>query len=424
MRPIASAPVSAAEEPPTVASPQPKRGRLTHVWDFEYPWDVRAEKVSQALTAAGWGVDLVARNTGRRPLREELPEATVHRMPPARWLGDRLDRATMFPAFFNPRWRHLIERTALATAARAIVVRDLPLAPTAILVGRSLRIPVVLDMAENYPAMMRSLWETGTQRPLDWVVRNPALVAAVERWTLRHIDHVLVVVEESGARLNALGLPASRITVVGNTPWARRLRDVPPRVHADRGPLRLGYLGLLERPRGIETLLRALARLRDAGEPVECTIVGDGMDRWRFEALADALQLTAPVVRFTGRLPHAEALAAVADADIGLVPHLAVEAWNTTIPNKLFDYMAAGLPVVTSNARPAARIVEETGAGLVYDDTDDAGLAAAIRALRPAAERQRLGDAGRAAIASRYHFEQDAQRLHDALTGVIGSARA
>lgn len=424
MRPIAAAPPMDAAELPAVGAPRPGPGRITHVWDFEYPWDVRAEKVSLALTRAGWGVDLVARNTQRRPLHEMRPEAEVHRMPPVRWLGDRLDRATQFPAFFNPRWRRLIEGTARRTGARLILVRDLPLAPTAILAGRALGVPVVLDMAENYPAMMRSLWETGTQRPLDWIVRNPALVSAVERWTLRHIDHVLVVVEESGARLESLGLPASRITVVGNTPWRRRLDDVAPRHHRDEGPLRLGYLGLLERPRGIETLLRALARLRDAGEAVECTIVGDGMDRWRFEALAASLQLAAPLVRFTGRLPHAEALAAVADADIGLVPHLAVEAWNTTIPNKLFDYMAAGLPVLSSDARPAARIVAETGAGLVYGDMDDAALAAAIRSLRPAAARQRYGDAGRAAIAGRYHFEADAARLETALAGVLGAVRA
>ena len=51
--------------------------------------------------------------------------------------------------------------------------------------------------------------------------------------------------------------------------------------------------------------------------------------------------------------------------DVGLVPHHADEAWNTTIPNKLFDYMAAGLPVISSDARPCARILRSTGAGLI-----------------------------------------------------------
>jgi glycosyltransferase involved in cell wall biosynthesis len=393
------------------------------VWDAEYPWDVRAEKVSLALTQAGWGVELAARNRQRRPVLESLPEATVHRMPPWPLLPRRLDGALQFPAFFNPRWyRHLVA-TGRTTGADIILVRDLPLAPTAIAAGRRLGVPVVLDMAENYPAMMRSLWETGTQRPLDWLVRNPGMVAAVERWVLRHVDHVIVVVEESGERLVHLGLDPARITVVGNTPWRRRLDEVPARTHRAGEVLRLGYLGLLEAPRGIATVLRALARTRDAGLRVHATIVGDGMDRGRFEALAAELRLGPAEVRFTGRLPHAEALAAVADADVGLVPHLAVEAWNTTIPNKLFDYMAAGLPVLSSNAKPAARIVRETGAGLVYGDTDDAALAEAIVALREPARRAAFGMAGREAVASRYHWEKDVGRL-EAMLGCLAGCRA
>ncbi|HEY8506873.1 MAG TPA: hypothetical protein VIL32_00870, partial [Steroidobacteraceae bacterium] len=73
------------------------------IWDSEYPWDVRAEKISRALTDAGHEVHMVARNRDGRPLVESLPECTVHRLAPLPALGRRLNAASMFPAFFNPR---------------------------------------------------------------------------------------------------------------------------------------------------------------------------------------------------------------------------------------------------------------------------------------------------------------------------------
>src|SRR4051794_24494648 len=123
--------------------------RICKVWDSDYPWDVRVEKVVGALAAAGHEVHLVARNRARRTERERVVDTEVHRLKPWGFLGKRLDAASSFPAFFNPRWMRAIFRTARATRADMILVRDLPLAPTAIWAARRLGIPVMLDMAEN-----------------------------------------------------------------------------------------------------------------------------------------------------------------------------------------------------------------------------------------------------------------------------------
>ena len=164
------------------------------VWDSEYPWDVRVEKVSRALTDAGYDVHLTARNRKRLTTLEVMPEATVHRLRPTPYLRKRLEAAAMFPAFFNPRWIRLVYRTAVESNAQVILARDLPLAPTAIWVGKRLGLPVVHDMAENYGAMIQDLWNTGSTKLGDTFVRNPALVDRIERWCLARLDHVVVVV--------------------------------------------------------------------------------------------------------------------------------------------------------------------------------------------------------------------------------------
>ncbi|HEV2643964.1 MAG TPA: glycosyltransferase, partial [Candidatus Elarobacter sp.] len=337
--------------------------RCLYVWDSEYPWDVRAEKTCQSLTDAGFSVHIVARNRHRHALVEDRDEGTVHRMRPWRRTGAAVDAALSFPAFFNPRWLRLIAGTARAIGARVIIARDLPLCPTAIHVGRKLGVPVVLDMAENYAAMMRDLWRSGRAGPMDYFIRNPAAVRAIEAYCLLRVDHIFTVVEESTERLRQLGVPADRITVVSNTPPVRRAREAAPKTGTGR-PLEIVYLGLLELPRGVGDLIDAMGELqRRRPADFRATVIGYGRDSEILERQARTLGLGPDMLRFAGRLPYADALELVRKADIGVIPHHATECWNTTIPNKLFDYMSLGLPVVSSDALPCARVLAETGAG-------------------------------------------------------------
>ncbi len=325
----------------------------------------------------------------------------------------------MFPAFFNPRWVRLIRDTVEEIGADLVLCRDLPLAPTALYVARKQGIPVVLDMAENYPAMIRDLWTTRARGAWDWLVRNPRLVEWVETWTLPRVDHILVVVEESRDRLERQGVPAGRITVVSNTPEKARVdrfsrsRTGPGRA---KDGLSLVYLGLMERARGVGTALDALRIARDGGLAATLTLIGEGIHLEDFRAQGKELGLVHEgAVDFTGYLPHDRALEVVARADVGLVPHHANESWNTTIPNKLFDYMAAGLAVVASDTTPVERVLLETGSGRVFRDRDAGHLAKVLEGLAREDVAKQMGEAGRRAIVDRYNWEADTRRLLDAL---------
>jgi glycosyltransferase involved in cell wall biosynthesis len=399
--------------------PTPRQSlSICHVWDADYPWDVRVEKVGRALVGAGHAVHIAARNRRREPDQTTLPEGTVHRMQPWHLLPRATDASLQFPAFFNPRWLQHTRRVSRDVHADVVLVRDLPLAPTAILAARRLGVPVVLDMAENYPAMMQSLRDSSAQRPFDWLVRNPDIVSRVERWVLPKLDHILVVVEESRERLMALGVPSSRITVVSNTPVPDRLDRLPARTHADGAPLRLIYLGLLEAPRGLVTLLHGVARALRDGVDVQLTLIGEGRARPELEAIVATANMGAAVT-FRGFLPYADALAAVHESDVGVVPHVANESWNTTIPNKLFDYMAAGIPVLTSDARPVARIVTAEACGVVYRHDDPSDCARAVAAMAHAETRAALGRAGRSAVKARHHWGLDGARLVEAVERTV-----
>lgn len=398
------------------------RRRVLHIWYADYPWDVRVQKVILGLRQAGWIVDVLARNKKRLRSIENVDGATVYRLPRPPFLIASIDALLSLPVFVNPRWIYHIWRVTRTTKPDVILVRDLPLAPAALLVGRLRRTPVVLDMAENYPGLLRTLWETGVARPRDLFLRNPWFASLVEGWVLRNSDGIICVIEESASRVRSLGVPERKVTTVRNTPLLDGASQLPsPRKarNAD-APLVIAYLGVVERHRGVHELVRAVAECRRRSWPVELLVIGDGIGYSDVRALAIELGVLDQGVRLLGRMENKRALERVASADVGAIPHKPCDAWNTTIPNKLFDYMSLGLPVLTSNVVPVKRIVLEEGCGVCYTSGDVVDLVQAIDMLRSDDVREKMGKSGIEAVQSKYNWSVDARQLDSALRRVAG----
>jgi len=395
--------------------------QLIYLWDADYPWDIRTEKVCQALSAANHEVHIVCRNRRWEPLLERRPEATVHRLPRWTLAGRRLDGILSFPAFFSPRWILHLDRVVRRTGARAIIARDLPLCATALLVARRHAIPVVLDMAEVYPALLRDVWDTGRRAPLDFLIRNPEAAAWLEGFCLPRVTATLTVVEEARDHVLRRGASPGRTYIVSNTPPLSRLecpRTTPP--EEDR--LRVAYMGLMEVARGIGVLLEAATLLKHRGFRLAVELIGGGRDLPLLRDQARRLGLVEGEVTFHGYIPsHGQALGVVGGCHVGAAPHYANDWANTTIPNKLYDYMAAGMPVLVSSATPMKRIVTATGAGLVFRDRSPEDLANCLLQLSDRALRERLGSAGRAAVRAHYNWERDASVLATAVQDSLTS---
>jgi glycosyltransferase involved in cell wall biosynthesis len=392
-------------------------GTVLKIWDSEYPWDVRVEKVSKALTESGYRVHLAARNRRCDRDIEELPEATVHRMPCWKALPAAVRNASMFPVPVNPRWLAFLRGLARRTAPDVVLCRDLPLAVPAWIVARRAGVPIVLDMAEHYPAMLRSRWTAGRTGPWDYLVRNPAIAASVERWIVPRVDHVITVVEESRGRFISLGAGPDKVSVVSNTPPRARVAGRRPSAVP---PIHVVYLGLIEEQRGIGTLVEAAGMLRDRQIPFRLTVIGDGKEYEEYRRLAARRSLDSGIVDFRGRMDNPTAQELLRDAHVGVIPHFADESWNFTIPNKLFDYMAAGLAVVTSDAEPAARVVRDTEAGKVFRSEDATDLADALASLvTTPKEIDRCGGNGQQAVFNRYNWERDREELVRVITGLV-----
>lgn len=178
--------------------------------------------------------------------------------------------------------------------------------------------------------------------------------------------------------------------------------------------LRVAYTGTLGEANSLETLLEAASLVRDL--PLTIILVGHGRNRSALEAKRDQLDLHN--VLFLGPVPKAQVqsvLAAVDVAFIGLRPESLFRFGVS--PNKLFDYLAAGKPILYAIDSGDFRPVEQLNAGIQVAAGDASKIAAALRRFHgmSPSERAALGLNGRIGAENNFDYKKLAVRLEDVL---------
>jgi glycosyltransferase involved in cell wall biosynthesis len=190
----------------------------------------------------------------------------------------------------------------------------------------------------------------------------------------------------------------------------------------DSGGAIVAYAGHLYTWKGVDLLLEALALVPDA----RGLIVGGHAaepDLARVRALAERLGIAGRVT-FTGMIEPARVPGLLRTATILALPNPASAISNRfTSPLKLFEYMAAGRPIVASDLPSIREILHDERDALLIAPGDATAFAAAIRRL--IAEPETAGRMGRAAaaLAPQYSWSRRAERLEALFTGVIASGR-
>jgi glycosyltransferase involved in cell wall biosynthesis len=368
----------------------------------DYPPAERIDKFAKTLTAEGHEVFLVCNNYGKYAVSEErIGDVYTLRLRPT-FRSRLINKILKFPVFLNPLW--LVQLFLIVRRFRidAIQVIDLPLAGAAYAVGRLVGVPVIMDMWENYPEALKG-WAD-----LDWtrkVFKNPAVARAVELWLTPRMDHIFVVVEEQKERLIDDRVDPERISVVTNAvdiemfTGAALRHDTP--LDAEPGAYKLLYVGLITVERGLDDIVRALRLLRGRMPFIRLYLAGTGSYEPHLKRLIEQ-EGVGDLVTFTGWVPFEDIQSFMVKSDLCVVPHLNNTFINTTIPNKLFQYMLMGKPVLVSNAKPLARVVRECSSGFVFESGNPEDAAAAIEKAYKAREDKGIGERGKKCVEAKY----------------------
>tara|TARA_Y100001001_G_scaffold157550_1_gene175853 strand:- start:6864 stop:8051 length:1188 start_codon:yes stop_codon:yes gene_type:complete len=388
------------------------------VYKEDYPWDVRVEKLALALTEQGHSVTIVSRNMDQRPVREPSDNVTLRRLPGFRLFPFFLRKTLNFPLWFSPIWLFAIFQAVRQENADVIIVRDLPLVKSALILKRLFGTKVVLDMAEVYPEMYASSAQFSDKSTIQRLLKSPKIAERYESAVLPRLDHTLVMIEESHDRLLKKSIAKERVTIVSNTPPTDKFGGL---VHQHTGTtLRLVYVGFLTELRGLDLLIRAVAQYisrGNAADSIKVDIVGKGASKPKLENLVTELGVERSVT-IHGWLDHERVNELMAAANIGALTYRVCGHWNHTIPNKIFDYMLSGLPVLATEVIPIKRIIDETQCGVVCQDLDPADIAAKLEYLRTPEIRESLGTNGYRAVLRKYNWESEKARLEKVMSSL------
>jgi glycosyltransferase involved in cell wall biosynthesis len=226
----------------------------------------------------------------------------------------------------------------------------------------------------------------------------------LDRWCCLHADgriELTVAAREGRNARHGLTGVAAQAHVLPMGAWLERVPTTTPAL----GARRVVFLGHLVERMGVETVLDALAQLREAGELIEADVIGTGPLESELRSRAAALGL-AHTVRFHGFVPeHREVERLLAQASVAVAPYAQQAGTFTRFadPGKLKAYVAAGLPTLLTDVPPnAGELAHEAGAELVTDDA--AALAGAISRLLAAPEEWRRRREAALAYARRFDW--------------------
>lgn len=283
--------------------------------------------------------------------------------------------------------------------------------------ARALGVPFVFEVRDLWPELPIAMG----------IIRNPALIwytRRLERKIYRAADHIIALSPGMKEGIARAGYPADRITMVPNgcdlelfKPNDEPLTD--PRF-GEPGELRAVFTGAHGKANGLHAVLDAAAELKRRGERgIRLVFIGKGgekpelVERCRRDGLDGLVTWTDPV-------PKKDLARLLPQMDVGLMVLRNLPAfYYGTSPNKFFDYVAAGIPVLNNYPGWLAEMIGQHRCGLAVPPDDPRAFADTLVWFRDHRnEAREMGRRGRALAESEFNRE----RLAAQFVGVLEAA--
>ena len=351
--------------------------------------DPRVEKTGRALIAAGHTVRALGWDrTGILPATETRQDVPVTRLPIRAEFGKGMGNLPQLLRWQWGLWRWLIQHRGEFDLIHACDFDTiLPALWLKMFHGKC----VVYDIFDFYADHLRA-----TPAAFKQIIRK------VDLWAIGRVD-ALILVDE--ARIpQVTGSRPRSITIIYNSPEDVS-RNLPVPEKSVEGGFRLAYIGLLQVERGLLEMLTVLRSHPGWG----LDLAGFGGDEAAILSAADGMHN----VRWHGRVSYERAVQLSADADVLFATYdPSIPNHRYSSPNKVFEAMMLGKPVIVAAGTNMDRIIAEADCGCIvpYGDVPSLESTLVILASDPELVRK-LGHNARQAYETRYAWSIMSQRL-------------
>lgn len=361
---------------------------IVHLTTVHSPFDTRIfQKECRSLVEQGYRVSLVAPHSDC----ETVGGVDIVAIP---GLNDRLARRTRFT-------RGVVSLYRVARQLRADLYHfhDPELMPVTLLLKLATDARVIYDVHENHSKKIPAReWFPSALGGLTSVT-----VKGLECLTASAVDGIVAATEHIGAQF-----PPHKTSVVKNYPLLSMVGTTPASDRDYEDNWDLIYTGGFTNHRGLVQIVQALEHVKTP--QARLILLGRAVDR-RAEDLTRRLAGFRRV-DYRGMIPYEQMYRCLRTAAIGLVCNQPVHDYQLAQPNKLFEYMSAGLPVIASDFNLWREVVEGNECGVTVDSTSPQQIADAIDyLLQHPGVRRRMGANGVTAILENYNWEQESTEL-------------
>jgi len=279
--------------------------------------------------------------------------------------------------------------------------------------------PILFKIAKRFNAKLifevRDLWPLSLLELLKIPSWHPIIrwLARIERQAYRKSDYVVSLLSDAFPYMGTKGLQEKNFRVIPNG-TSMELFRYPAALNTHtlnrvkslqtQDTFLLAYAGAIGEPNALKYLIKAMAFIAKRELPIQCIILGDGNLKAELEKLIEQMQLNN--VHFLASIPKYEIPAFLTEM------HALYLGWNDTklyqygvSPNKVFDYMMAGKPIIESGGARTS-LIEEAGCGIRCRPADPEDIANAIIQVykMSVGTRKAMGELGVKVVEERFNY--------------------
>ena len=359
------------------------------------PFNIRVfYKEAKSLSENGYAVSLIVQHDKK----EEIDGVKILPLPKPRF---RLYRMTV----------HAYKALRIARQQKADIyhIHSPELLPVALLLKLSTGKKIIYDVHEDFPR------DFLTKEWIPKVLRKiiSETFAGFEKICCRYIDYIIPATESIAEHF-----PLPNKEIINNYPFIALVQE-DVRSHLERkSKNRLVYAGDLSAERGVRELIQSLGFIDKKYNP-RLSLIG----RYSNSAFQREIEKidSFRLVDYFAWMPFSEVIDRYKESDIGMLLYLPRPNHISAMPNKLFEYMALGLPIISSNFPLWKKIVEGNGCGITVDPLKPREIGRAIGELLGNEKlRVQMGQNGRRAVREKYNWEIEKEKLLSIYVKLLG----